>query len=71
VLTGGILVLGTFGIDCPSTCSGLRVQRYVAGTSAKKFERSFTLRKEALETHIAPSGAKQPFIYVVMERRAS
>jgi hypothetical protein len=65
----GFIVLGTFSLDGPEKCSGLRVQRYDAESLTKPFDRSFLLKTEAHEIHTTPWGASQSFIYVVMERR--
>jgi SAM-dependent methyltransferase len=65
----GFLVLGTFSLNGPEKCSGLRVERYDAESLTKHFDRSFFLKTEAHEIHTTPWGASQSFIYVVMERR--
>jgi SAM-dependent methyltransferase len=69
VAQGGVLVLGTFGLDGPDRCNGLPVQRYEAESLAKQFARSFFLKKETREIHTTPWGSPQSFQYVVLERR--
>lgn len=65
----GLLVVGTFRLDGPDKCSGLPVKRYDAESLARQFERSFRFKMEAHEMHPTPWGARQSFLYVVMERR--
>ena len=68
VAPGGVLIVGTFALDGPATCSGLPVERYSAQTLAEQFVPSFRLRHEASELHTTPAGRPQPFVYVVMYR---
>ena len=68
VSPGGLLIVGTFALEGPATCSGLPVQRYDAPALAAQFAASFKLRHEAHELHTTPAGKPQPFVYVVLER---
>jgi SAM-dependent methyltransferase len=65
----GVLILGTFAPDGPERCSGLPVHRYDSDSLAHVFGENFNLKRTFAEEHITPSGVRQPFVYVVMERR--
>lgn len=64
----GFLIVGTFTSDGPEKCSGLPVHRYDGDSLASVFGEYFDLRRTVIEEHITPSGVRQPFVYVVMER---
>ena len=64
----GFLIVGTFSPDGPEKCSGLPVHRYNGDSLASVFGEDFDLRRIVEEEHITPSGVRQPFVYVVMER---
>ncbi len=66
----GALVLGTFGPDGPTSCSGLPTARYDAPTLAGQFAPDFALEHFESEQHTTPAGVAQPFTWVVL-RRAS
>ena len=68
VAPGGIAVIGTFAQDGPATCSGLSVARYDEAALAGVFERSFVLEFAERVEHTTPSGAVQPFSWVVLRR---
>ncbi|MDR3726278.1 MAG: class I SAM-dependent methyltransferase [Terracidiphilus sp.] len=68
VASHGLIVLATFALDGPEKCSGLPVQRYDAASLAGQFAPDFQLMREAHEVHETPWGAKQSFIYVVLQR---
>jgi len=70
VATRGALVLGTFGPDGPTSCSGLPTARYDAATLAGQFAPDFALEHFESEQHTTPAGVAQPFTWVVL-RRAS
>jgi SAM-dependent methyltransferase len=65
---GGVVVLGTFAEDGPTHCSGRPVARHGAADLAKTFAPTFTLAASERELHRTPSGAVQPFTWVVLER---
>jgi SAM-dependent methyltransferase len=64
----GHLILGTFAEDGPERCSDLPVSRYSAPGLLELFSRSFTLVAREREEHVTPSGAVQPFTWVVLRR---
>lgn len=68
VSTGGVLVLATFATDGPTQCSGLPVARYDAAALADVFGEAFILEHTEREEHVTPSGAVQPFTWVVLRR---
>lgn len=61
IVSGGALVIGTFGLDGPSQCSGLPVSRYSAEMLAAVFGSAFTLIEQTHEWHHTPTGASQSF----------
>jgi 2-polyprenyl-3-methyl-5-hydroxy-6-metoxy-1,4-benzoquinol methylase len=68
VPVGGHVILATFALDGPETCSGLSVERYDAGMIAAEFSKGFTLVRKVREIHTTPWGTLQPFQYVVLRR---
>jgi SAM-dependent methyltransferase len=63
VKPGGHVVIGTFGPEGPTKCSGLVVQRYDADALHEEFGRRFCLIDSLEELHQTPSGATQQFLY--------
>lgn len=68
VRTGGRLIIAAFSPSGPKRCSGLEVERYDAAALASELGEGFALVSEARETHAAPSGSPQPFVYAVFRR---
>jgi SAM-dependent methyltransferase len=66
---GGHLVIGTFAIVGPKTCSGLDVCRYDSRSLAAEMGEAFSLVSEATETHVTPGGSGQEFFFGVFRRR--
>ncbi|HVF19535.1 MAG TPA: class I SAM-dependent methyltransferase [Mycobacteriales bacterium] len=69
VVAGGVLLVGTFALDGPTTCSGLRVAHYDGAGLADLFARSFDLEHTEREEHVTPYGVVQPFTWAVLRRR--
>ena len=69
VLPGGTVVIATFAPDGPTHCSGLPVCRYDAAALAAELGAGFELVHSEREEHTTPSGAVQPFVWVVLRRR--
>ena len=67
---GALVIVATFALDGPETCSGLPVQRYSAETLAARLGRDFSLVDHAYETHTTPRQAVQRFCFGLF-RRAS
>ncbi len=65
---GGVLVLGTFAPDGPTTCSGLPVARWDEVGVAEQLRPGFRLEHSERELHVTPSGAAQPFTWTVLRR---
>jgi SAM-dependent methyltransferase len=69
VKPGGHLLIATFAIDGPASCSGLPVMRYDANTLASCFARGATVCRTEIEEHRTPAGGTQRFVYCLMRRR--
>ena len=60
---GGYAIVGAFGPDGPTQCSGLPVARYAAGELHGEFGGQFRLVESTTTVHTTPSGAPQQFVY--------
>lgn len=65
---GSVAVLGVFGPDGPTTCSGLEVKRWSANDITSFLQPHFTMLHTRLHTHVTPSGAEQQFLWTVAQR---
>lgn len=65
----GQIVIATFAINGPRSCSGLPVSRYDRPSIERQFGRAFRLVKSATVTHQTPAGVNQEFLYCRMTRR--
>jgi 2-polyprenyl-3-methyl-5-hydroxy-6-metoxy-1,4-benzoquinol methylase len=63
VKPGGHVVIGTFGPEGPTKCSGLDVQRYDAEALHGEFGSRFRLIDSLKELHQTPFGTTQQFLY--------
>jgi 2-polyprenyl-3-methyl-5-hydroxy-6-metoxy-1,4-benzoquinol methylase len=63
VKPGGHVIVGTFGPDGPTKCSGLDVVSYEAESLHGEFGARFRLVESTTEIHQTPSGARQQFLY--------
>ena len=63
VRPGGHIVLATFALGGPPTCSGLPVMRYSCESLCQALGSGFTLLEVQDEPHVTPSSAVEPFIY--------
>ena len=70
VKPGGHVLVATFGLDGPQTCSGLPVARYDAPGIHAVFGEAFEKVGEAAEQHATPWGSVQSFVYCFCHRRA-
>ena len=66
VRPGGVVVLGTFGPDGPTSCSGLPTARWAAEDLAGAFGDPFSLEHAETEAHYTPWGSEQQFTWVVL-----
>jgi 2-polyprenyl-3-methyl-5-hydroxy-6-metoxy-1,4-benzoquinol methylase len=64
----GAVILGTFAPDGPEFCSGLPVVRYAPDQLATLLGRDFTVERECREEHTTPTGAVQPFTWLMARR---
>ncbi len=65
VRSGGYAVIGTFAIDGPPRCSGLPVQRYDGVELAQELGANWQVVEVLRHEHRTPSGAVQPFTFLV------
>lgn len=63
VRTGGHVIVGTFGPEGPTKCSGLDVMRYDADSLHGEFGARFRLADSSKELHETPFGTTQQFLY--------
>lgn len=66
---GGTVVLGAFGEDGPTHCSGLPVARYSTGALAAELGEDFTTLDARTQVHHTPAGASQSFSWLTARRR--
>ena len=65
---GSHVIMATFGLDGPETCSGLPVRRYDAGGLTEELGGAFTLVAEWQEDHHTPWEAEQRFQWAIFRR---
>lgn len=63
VKPGGHVIVGAFGPEGPTRCSGLEVVRYDAESLHDEFGAHFRLVESSSEMHHTPSGTTQQFLY--------
>ena len=63
VKSGGHVIIGTFGPEGPTQCSGLDVIRYDADSLHDQFGVHFRLEESLKELHRTPFGTTQHFLY--------
>jgi hypothetical protein len=63
VKMGGHVIVGTFGPEGPTRCSGLDVMRYDAESLRDQFGTRFRLVESSKELHRTPFGTTQQFLY--------
>ena len=66
---GGHAIVGTFGPEGPTQCSGLEVARYSPGELHGTFGLPFELIASSTELHRTPWGAPQQFVYCFCRRQ--
>jgi trans-aconitate methyltransferase len=71
LLPGGHAIIATFAPDGPDRCSGLPVQRNSARDIADLLGHDFELLRAHVREHRTPSGAVQPFTWVIARRIGS
>lgn len=65
---GGRAVIGTFAADGAEQCSGLPVARYSPEELAAQFGDAFRVFTTEWGKHYTPTGAVQPFTWLVLAR---
>jgi SAM-dependent methyltransferase len=60
---GGQLILATFAVGGPKTCSGLNIRQYDAPRLQSELGAGFKLLEERTEAHTTPAGKPQAFYY--------
>lgn len=60
---GGTAIIATFGLDGPTKCSGLPVQRYDPSTIAALLGPDFALAESVNDAHQTPGGVVQAFSF--------
>ncbi len=63
VKPGGYVLVGTFGPEGPTKCSGLDVMRYDAESLHAEFGVRFLMLSSVKELHDTPFGTTQQFLY--------
>ena len=63
VISGGHVIVSTFGPEGPTKCSGLDVVRYDADSLHDEFGARFRLVDSSRELHETPFGTTQQFLY--------
>jgi trans-aconitate methyltransferase len=64
----GYALIATFAPDGPTHCSGLPVARWAADALAAVFAPDLTVVRTGREVHRTPTGAEQPFTWVLLRR---
>lgn len=65
---GGHLIVGTFGPDGPTQCSGLPVRRYGIEELSAQLGPEFELIGSEIQVHQTPSGREQQFLWAHFRR---
>lgn len=65
---GGFAIVGTFGPEGPTECSGLPVARYCSDGLHAEFGAPFQLLEHATHLHTTPWGSTQQFVYCFCRR---
>lgn len=60
---GGHLVMATFALEAPPTCSGLDVVRYSREHLQSELGAEWILHEHQKELHLTPGGVKQMYLY--------
>ncbi len=66
---GSVIVIGCFGPEGPTSCSGLPVTRYDANTLAEFLGPAFAVERTEIADHATPAGGSQQFLWVLARRR--
>ncbi len=64
ITPAGFVILATFALDAPPTCSGLPVVRYSEDHLVEILGDTFDVLETCREEHTTPRGALQPFTWI-------
>lgn len=67
---GSTVIIGTFALDGPKSCSGLPVVRYSTATLAAILGERYEVVATREERHVTPSGGVQPFTWLAARVRS-
>lgn len=67
-VVGSRLVIGVFGSDGPSQCSGLNVTRFDANTMEQFLGNQFRVVDSSTQDHTTPDGRVQQFLWTTADR---
>lgn len=65
---GSLVIVGCFGPDGPTMCSGLPVHRYDRESLAAFLGEEFVIEDSETVDHVTPHGATQQFLWLVARR---
>nr|WP_290666750.1 class I SAM-dependent methyltransferase [Ardenticatena sp.] len=68
VKDGGYVIMATFSLESPPTCSGLPVQRYSAEHLERVLGERFVLKETSKELHLTPRGGEQMYLYCLFRK---
>lgn len=68
VRANGYAVVATFALDGPERCSNLPTMRYSAAGLSSAMGEGFVVEHAFRDIHVTPTGAEQPFTWVVARR---
>ena len=69
IRSGGLMMVGTFSVDGPDTCSHLTVQQYSEESMSGFFSEDFEKLRCEYTDHITPSGTVQNFVFCRFRRK--
>lgn len=69
IIHGGYLILGTFSVTGPKTCSGLPITQYDEHKLIEIFNDNFENIEHFQKDHITPSGNPQNFFWAALKRK--
>lgn len=67
--TNGKVVIATFSLDGPESCSGLKVKRYSVESIKKEFEPHFVLENHLITNHSTPFNSVQEFLFASFSKK--
>jgi 2-polyprenyl-3-methyl-5-hydroxy-6-metoxy-1,4-benzoquinol methylase len=68
---GGAVIIATFALDGPESCSGLPVARYSSADLTEILGPEFEVIEQTREEHVTPGGVTQPFTWLAVRWRVT